>query len=172
MTTIEHMGLRFAVVDIDFLMKKAELLTSQSVPWHFHGLYRDCMFNPRPDMFAVVLENEAAGENFVSFLDHSPKDYSKRLVAIRTGADLSELRLDTGGCCEDCGVLDAARSLTALGAKWHHHHLRPACVFNKTDGRYQVVIESANEPPLFDEFDREPTAVVSEIDRIYFDAKI
>jgi hypothetical protein len=156
---------------IEEIMNKAREFNAHGKKWHFHMLTPDCMFNERKDKHAFVLENETDDEVFVTYSDERYMEQGKELVEMLHGTSITK-----GKCASEDEnmelMLRKAKELNEGGISWHHHMLFPNCIYNKHKGKWCIVFEDKEQNRVIESVsDKEPTADLSKIEKLYYEQK-
>jgi len=161
---------RIETVSRDGCRRTAHALREKGTGWHIHSLAPDCRFNPRPGLYAFVVEDEATGTGHMSFDRIHPRSLNIELLKHLHGDAVLE-PADPADVSDDASraMLDDIARLKADGASWHHHVIAPRCRLNPEPGRWAIALEAPGLP-LFRSlsFDEEPAALIAAIERLYF----
>lgn len=123
------------------IRKKANALSKSGKKWHFHILTPGCVFN-KEKKFALVLENSSGGETLVNYSDTKQEREGKVLLELLHGIKADEPLKQVMNASETTGeMVKRAEELTKKHIPWHHHALFPECIFNKSKGKWVVMLE-------------------------------
>lgn len=143
----------------------AKRLQAEGQPWHTHVLSPGCHHNPFPGVYAVVIEDDAAGIIYMAEGDTGFPEVDKELVRMLHGDDI----LDAAALGErpDSLLLEHLDRLQERKTPWHHHMHFPVCAFNPHPGRWSISIE-ARGYFLSEAYEDEPVDVLREVEVMYF----
>ena len=139
---------------------------------HFHVLSPDCKFNPDPNQYAFLIENNTEDITYLAFSESFP-EVDKDLTKLQFGdsiLDEASSRLDEPGFAEHSIVLRRIIDLQKEGRKWHHHMHFPECVLNPQKGRWTISVEESGtqEKLNVEAYEERPTDILREIEILYF----
>ena len=159
-------GLAPRVIPIETCLERATQLARSGRRWHSHVLSPGCEHNPYPELYAVLIEDDTAGEAYLATSKTFP-EVDKQLVKMLHGA--SVLDMGAGGRVrpENSPLLTRLVDLQARGVRWHHHMCFPTCVLNPERGRWSIAVES-DDGPFWESFIDEPLDVLREVEILYF----
>lgn len=151
----------------------AERFAAAGNDWHNHVLKPDCLLNPHPGLYGLVIENTTTGEILAYFDEVNPIAEEKYIVELRHGKGITTSAAAEGGTADaaaDPALLERARALSDAGADWHHHMLMPGCIFNPNPGRYTITLEKRGGGAVLESHvsDEEPEAVLREVEHLFF----
>jgi hypothetical protein len=139
---------------------------------HFHVLSPDCKFNPDPDRYAFLIENNSEDITYLAFSESFP-EVDKDLTKLQFGdsiLDEASSRLAETGFVEHSIVLRRILDLQKEGRTWHHHMHFPRCVLNPQKGRWTISVEANGQPEksTVEAYEERPTDILREIEILYF----
>lgn len=146
-------------------------LQEEKRSWHIHVLAPDCRLNPKPGLYAFVIEDNTGDEIHVAFSEERPREPNLELLKLLHGdAVLDEAPSSAGAQTAPPSPLAArVRDLHERGIGWHHHMHFPDCKLNPHPGRWAISLEADDRDTVETEaYDEEPHDVLSAIEIIYF----
>jgi len=157
--------------NIDDVRDKARLWQAQGKSWHFHMLTPTCALNPRKDRFAFVLENGTDHRSYVVYSEREHTQAGQELVRMLHGdniLDREEAR--TGGGGEKIQeILRRIEDLNDRRIPWHHHMLFPDCIFNRHEGKWNILFEDTEREDIVELlYDQEPVDDLRKIEVLYY----
>lgn len=159
-------------VSIKEIIEIAKKLVSEKKKWHFHLLTPDCVFNDRKD-YALVFEDTGAGETFVNHSEVKQEAESKALLELLHGIKADEKqKVGDSISLNAKKIAERAKELTAKEISWHHHALFPDCVFNKSKGKWVVMLEDPETGKVLESITAEkPDADLQLIEPLFYHQK-
>ncbi|MDA0702873.1 MAG: hypothetical protein O3A96_06495 [Proteobacteria bacterium] len=170
---MERKAFDYAPATVADCVAAAERFAAAGNDWHNHVLKPDCLLNPHPGLYGLVIENTTTGEILAYFDKINPIAEEKYIVELRHGKNITQSAGSDGGDAAktaEPALLGHARALTDEGADWHHHMLMPGCIFNPNPGRYTITLEKSGGGAVLDSHisDDEPDAVLREVEHLFF----
>ena len=151
----------------------AKELSSEGKLWHFHMLTPDCSFNESGKQ-AFVLEDVSGGNIYVTHSEERYMDSGKRLVELLHNMKVPDKEKESEKINNDSvqTILDKAQELNNKGIAWHHHMLFPDCVFNKYNGKWNIIFEDKESGEVLEAlYDNEPTEDLREVEKFFYAQK-
>ncbi|QKV20032.1 hypothetical protein [Oricola thermophila] len=165
-----HREIVYRIVPLDECLGLAESLALAGKRWHSHVLSPGCDFNPRPDRYALVIEDDTDDVTYLAY-SHGFPEVDKELVKMLHGDDILDASATSGGDNPEVAastLLPRLREIDAAGANWHHHMHFPDCTFNPHPGKWSISVEDGAGNAFSEVYDDEPVDVLREVEVIYF----
>lgn len=159
----------FEAVEETALIDAASAVHERRERWHFHVLSPNCLLNANAGKYVLAVEMTDQKRTVGVVYEERPVDVNKRLLGMLHGADALAKKKDVSGelgPAEDAaiaGIVDAKEK----GLPWHHHMMFPDCVLNDS-GRWRIVLEVDGNVAAKLDYDSEPSYVLSQFERLYF----
>ena len=168
-TTITCGRTTFTVIPLESSVEFSLALKKAGKGWHSHVLSPGCSFNPYPEKYALVVEDDVEHRAYIAPSDEFPEE-DKALVKLLHGDDILDPNKTvavTGATNVKSEMLDRLREIDNRGTAWHHHMNFPGCMLSPEPNRWTITIES-DEGMFFESYDTEPIDVLREVEVIYF----
>lgn len=166
--TLNFRGIPYQQIALDACLPLAQRFQAEHKDWHFHILPPDCLHNPFPGEYALVMEDDTSATPYIAQAGDSFPEVDKVLVRMLHGDSI----LDVSASAEPeelagSRILAHLRDLHMSGANWHHHMHFPGCVINPLPGQWSISVESPGF--LFVEaFAEERIGVLREVELLFF----
>jgi hypothetical protein len=166
--TLNFRGIPYQQIELDACLPLAQRFQAEHKDWHFHILPPDCLHNPFPSEYALVMEDDTSATPYIAQAGDSFPEVDKVLVRMLHGESI----LDVSASAEPeelagSRMLANLRDLHMSGSTWHHHMHFPGCVINPLPGQWSISVESPGF--LFVEaFAEEPIGVLREVEMLFF----
>lgn len=167
---LSHRDIAYRIIPPDDCLALGSALHESGKKWHLHVLSPDCIHNPRPGCYGLVIEDDTDGVPYLAFSDKFP-EVDKDLVKMLHGDDILDASKvsGVGGQEQPTSLLLAhVIGLDASGVEWHHHMHFPDCVFNPHPGQWSISVEDGKGGVFSETYDEEPGDILREIEVIYF----
>lgn len=167
---LHHGGIAYRIVPPDDCLALGTALHASGKKWHLHVLSPDCIHNPAPGRYGLVIEDDTDGIAYLAFSDTFP-EADKDLVKLLHGDDILDASMVSAAGREAMPaspLLARIIELDASGAEWHHHMHFPDCVFNPHRGHWSISVEDGKGGVFSEAYDGEPADILREIEVIYF----
>lgn len=167
---LHHGGIAYRIIPPEDCLGLGNALHASGKKWHLHVLSPDCVHNPEPGRYGLVIENDTDGITYLAFSSEFP-EADKDLVKILHGEDILDASKASGsgqGALPVSQLLSRVIELDASDADWHHHMHFPDCVFNPHRGRWSISVEDGNGGMFSETYGEEPADILREIEVIYF----
>lgn len=150
----------------------AKKLVDDKKTWHFHLLTPDCVFNTKSN-FALVLENSTDNEVLVNHSDIKQEEESKAMLELLHGIKADEEQKLSDHVSESVKKMEIrAKGLIKKGILWHHHALFPDCIFNKSKGKWIVMLEDLETREVMESVtDNKPDSDLQVIEPLFYHQK-
>ncbi|MBZ0164673.1 MAG: hypothetical protein K8H74_18420 [Notoacmeibacter sp.] len=167
---LHHGRIAYRIIPPDDCLGLGSALHASGKKWHLHVLSPDCIHNPEPGRYGLVIEDDSDGIAYLAFSDEFP-EVDKDLVKILHGDDI----LDTSKVSSvgqerlpASALLARIIEFDASGAEWHHHMHFPDCVFNPHRGQWSISVEDGKGNVFSETYQDEPADILREVEVIYF----
>ncbi len=165
---IEHLQLTYHEIPMEQVIPLALGFIAGGKQWHSHAISPGCHFNPWPDCYAVVLEDNSDNIAYISPSETFP-EADKQLVRLLHGDDIlnPDIRFDDGDISRQSSLLQQVIRINQQGIRWHHHMNFPQCLMTPQTRRWMITVESAHG--VFQEdYDEEPKEILRQLEVLYF----
>ncbi|TKI06998.1 hypothetical protein [Martelella alba] len=165
---INHLGMVYNEIPIEDVLKLAHELIKQGKAWHSHAISPGCHFNPYPDRYAVMLEDNT--DNIITI---SPSvtfpEVDKQLVKLLHGDDIlgTEIPPDCEAVARASPLLSKVLVFERQGVRWHHHMNFPECLMTPHTTQWTMTVES-EQGVLEEQYDEEPKDILKCLEMLYF----
>lgn len=165
-------SLNYTEVPLEDCLSLGTRLIEKKHNVHFHVLSPECKFNPDPNQYSFLIEDNTKDITYLAFSESFP-EVDKELTQLQFGDSILDAgwsRLNEAGFAECSTALRRIIDLQKEGRKWHHHMHFPECVLNPQKGKWAISIEE-NGPQgniTVETYNEKPTDILREIEIIYF----
>jgi hypothetical protein len=148
---------------------RAQEISFRKLNWHFHLLTPDCVFNVKPE-YALVFENSSGDEVLVNYSATKQEKESKALLELLHGIKADELQPPEGKVSPAVRKMEKrAKELIEKGIIWHHHALFPDCIYNKSKGKWVLMLEDPETNKVLEsKTDDKPEADLKIIEPLFY----
>jgi hypothetical protein len=159
-------GINYSQIPLENCGGIGAALHAAAANWHFHVLSPVCLYNPFPDHFALVIEEDG---NLPMIADAGTTfpEVDKDLVKLLHGQDILDARMTSDVTAASSRLLSHVKALQDAGEAWHHHMHFVGCVFNPHPGKWSISIES-RDTFFAEAYSEEPVEILREVEVIYF----
>lgn len=164
-----HSYPKYTVIGLDECLPMAKGFQRDGKKWHSHVLSPGCHFNPYPDQYAAVVEDDDAHIAYIAVSDGFP-DVDKQLVRMLHGDDILDSGHPSSAESELVGqspLLSRLIEIDQSSQLWHHHMNFPDCALNPQRGHWAITIETAGEQ-FSESYENEPRDILRAIEVRYF----
>jgi hypothetical protein len=71
-------------ISLDKMLEKAKEYAAGNIPWHYHSLPRNCIYNHVSQKYQLILENEDDGACFVALSVDRPQKWQNQLKELQS----------------------------------------------------------------------------------------
>jgi len=158
----------FTEIDRAGIIPLCHELAGRNAQWHIHALHPGCRFNPNPSDYCFVIEDTGAKRAWRCFSSDAFTDECHELVQLLHGATI----LDDAALDPDFvppRILLLVRDCVAKDEKWHHHIMKPGCVFSPDPENHVVTLERETSPEMeIYSSGQPPNDLQREVELLYF----
>lgn len=141
--TLRFRGIPYQQIALDACLPLAKRFQGEGKDWHFHVLPPDCIHNPFPSQYALVMEDDTSATPYIAQAGNSFPEVDKALVRMLHGDSILDACASAAPAeLEGAKILAHLRDLHMAGAIWHHHMHFPNCVINPLPGQWSISVES------------------------------
>ncbi|ARU93792.1 hypothetical protein [Tatumella citrea] len=165
---ISHSLLTYHEIEMDEVIPLAMSFIADGRPWHSHAISPGCHFNPYPDLYAVVVEDNQHNIAYISPSVSFP-EADKQLVRLLHGDDIlnPDIRFTQSEQDIESELLQRVRQLNEQGVAWHHHMNFPHCLMTRQTQQWMITVES--DAGVFqEEYPGEPKEILRQLEVLYF----
>jgi hypothetical protein len=156
---------------LEHVIELAEAAQLANKSWHFHILAPTCCFNPRRDLYGLVVEVPADKTFVVAYVAERPVEQGKRLVTLLHGSKVLEGASSSSAARNSVAakIAERARTLNEHNISWHHHMLFPNCALNQHPGHWNITFEDPQSGETLSAlYEPEPIDDLKEIEALFY----
>lgn len=165
----DHTYPNYTVIALEDCLPMAQGFQKDGKKWHSHVLSPGCRFNPYPDQYAAVIEDDNAHIAYIAVSDGFPA-VDKQLVKMLHGDDILDGGHPSSAESElvaQSPLLRRLIEIDELGQPWHHHMNFPDCALNPHRGHWAITVETTDEQ-FAESYEDEPRDILRAIEVRYF----
>jgi len=164
-----HSDHEFTEIARDEIVPLCNELAARNAEWHIHALHPGCRFNPNPSEYCFVIEDTGVGRMWRCFSGSSFTDECHDLVQVLHGSAILDKESRDPEFTPP-QLLHSVRNCVATGEKWHHHIMKPGCVFSPNPDCHVVTLEreSSFDMEIYTS-DQPPNDLQREVELLYFE---
>lgn len=166
---MDNSASEFTEIIRDEIVPLCHELAGRNAEWHFHALDPGCRFNPNPSEYCFVIEDTDAKRAWRCFSNNPFTDECHELVQVLHGSAILD-KDSRNPVFTPPQLLHSVRNCVAAGEKWHHHIMKPGCVFSPAPDCHVVTLEREGSSDLeVHTSDQPPNDLQREVELLYFE---